>query len=106
MIDFAADLDTMFDTDEHAQDATYIRSGYPSTAIPIILYREYSDPQGVGTAGVSASAPIATCKTSDVSGASRGDTLATLVNGVSVTYKVTEVLPDGTGVTLLRLSED
>lgn len=48
---------------------------------------------------VSSAAPALHCKTTDVSGAKKGDTV--VVN--SVTYSVTEVKPDGTGMTTLVL---
>lgn len=103
MIDLADGI--FFDTDIFAQDATFTHAGVASS-IPVIFDNLYSDPQGVGIVGVETSAPMATCKTSDVAGVVRGDTLALTVDGVSVTFKVVEVMSDGTGVTMLRLSRE
>jgi hypothetical protein len=101
-IDFASDLDAIFDTDEHAQTATYIRQGYPSIQIPVILDSEYSVTQGVDEPGMGLPSPQVLCKTADVANAFRGDTF--VVGGT--TYYVQEVQPDGTGVTTLILSRD
>jgi len=51
--------------------------------------------------GVEASAPSALCKATDVSSAVHGDTL--VISGT--TYYITEIHPDGTGMTLLILSK-
>jgi len=101
-IDFASDLDTIFDTDEHAQTAIYIRQGYASAQIPVIFDNEYSTAEGIGEPGMGVPSPQVLCKTADVPSASHGDTL--LVGGI--TYYVQEVRPDGTGITTLILSRD
>ena len=62
---------------------------------------------------VEGSQPIAYCKTSDVSSASHGDTLAfaapTTKSGTqfkgAVTYEVVGVQPDATGITALVLEQ-
>ena len=101
-LDFASDLDSIFDTDEYAQTATYTRQGYASTQIPVIFDNEYSVTRGVGEPGMGLPSPQALCKTADVANASRGDTF--IVGGT--TYYVQEVQPDGTGITTLILSRD
>lgn len=101
-IDFASDLDAIFDTDEHAQTAAYIRQGYSSAQIPVIFDNEYSVTLGVGEPSMGVSSPQALCKTADVANASRGDTF--VVGGT--TYYVQEVQPDGTGITTFILSKD
>jgi hypothetical protein len=100
--DFASDLDTVFNTDELAETATYTRSGFPPTFIPVIFENEFSVTNEIGETGMGVSAPQAHCKTVDVANASRGDTL--VVGGT--TYYVQEVRPNGTGVTTLILSRD
>lgn len=82
--------------------AIYTPVGGVAATITVIFNKDYSLPQGVGEVGIPTSAPVATCKTADVSTASRGATL--VIDGV--TYNVIEVAPDGTGITHLRLSED
>ncbi len=94
------DLDIYFDA--FGADATYTALGGSAAAISVIFDNEFAAAQGLGLAGVDGSTPQALCKTSDVSGATRGASLS--IGGV--TYKVTEVMPDGTGMTTLRLSRD
>lgn len=106
MIDFDADMDTMLNEDEHARPAVFTHTGVAAKTISVIFDKQYSAPEGVGLVAVSSSAPAATCKTSDVSNASRGDTLTLDVDGVSTTYKVTVPEHDGTGMSVLFLSED
>ena len=101
-LDFASDLDSIFDTDEYAQTATYIRQGYASAQITVIFDNEYSVTLDVGEPGMGVPSPQALCKTADVADASRGDTF--VVGGT--TYYVQEVQLDGTGVTTLILSRD
>lgn len=101
--DFASDLETIFNTDEIAEDAAYIRAGFPAVTIPVIFEDPFVAIQGLGDAGVGGTVPVARCKTTDVANASRGDTLKI----DDVTYYVQEVQPDGRpGVTLLILSKD
>lgn len=102
MIDFDAFADDVLSTDAFAQAATWTHAGGVPTTINVVLDTEYAAPEGVGIAGVSGAAPIAICKTSDVPGAARGDTL--VVDGT--TYYVTEAMPDGDGFTTLRLSRE
>jgi hypothetical protein len=101
-IDFASDLDAIFDTDELAQTATYIRQGYASAQIPVIFDEPYLAMQGPGLDAISTSTPSAICRKSDVPFASRGDRLD--IGGK--TFYVIESRPDGDGVTILFLSRE
>ncbi|HLB00905.1 MAG TPA: hypothetical protein VJO14_05935 [Bacteroidota bacterium] len=101
-LDLTSDLETIFNTDELAQTATYIRQGYASAQVPVIFGNEYVVAQGPGEQGIGTSAPTALCKTADVPAAAEGDTLT--IDGM--TYRILEVQPDGTGITLLILSKD
>ncbi|MDA8122249.1 MAG: hypothetical protein M0Z38_06760 [Deltaproteobacteria bacterium] len=101
-LDFAADLDTMFSTAEHAVLATYTRQWYAAVQIPVIFDNEYIVTEGVEGRGIGSTAPVAVCKTADVPYAAPDDLLE--VGGT--TYNVILVKPDGTGVTMLVLSED
>lgn len=100
--DFASDLDTVFNTDEFAETATYVRAGFPATFIPVIFENNYAVIQEIGETGMGVPTPQVLCKTADVANAARGDTL--VVGGT--TYYVQEVRPDGTGITTLILSRD
>jgi len=100
--DFASDLETMFDTDELAKVATYVRSGLPSVFIPVIFQKEFFVTEEQTEVDMGLPDPQARCKTSDVENAVHGDTL--VIDGV--TYYVQDVRPTGNGVTLLMLSKD
>jgi hypothetical protein len=101
-LDYAADLDTMFNTDELAESAIYTRAGYASTSIPVIFENEFSVTEESAEVDMGLPAPQARCKTADAVNAARGDTLQI----GAVTYHVQEAQPNGKGVTLLILSRD
>jgi high-affinity K+ transport system ATPase subunit B len=64
------------------------------TAVWAIVDNEY-----VEALSVTGTQPVATCRSSDVTGVTRA---TTVVRG-GVTYRVANIEPDGTGMTLLRL---
>lgn len=97
---FTEDLNVFFD--DYGVSATYTALGGSAEAIRVVFDNEFAAAQGLGIVGVDGATPQALCKTSDVSGATRGASLS--IGGVA--YKVTEVMPDGTGMTTLRLSRD
>lgn len=97
---FVEDLDVFFA--DFGVPAVYTPLGGEASDITVIVDNEFVAAQGIGLLGVDGSAPQALCKTSDVSDATREATL--LIEGI--TYKVTEPMPDGTGITTLRLSKD
>jgi len=100
--DFASDLDTIFNTDEFAENATYIRQGYPSASIRVHFSEETVDVEEEDEIGFSLPAPQAFCMTYEVPNAARGDKLIVQ----ETTYHVQEARPDGAGLTLLILSKD
>ncbi|MBE0568731.1 MAG: hypothetical protein IH577_03525 [Deltaproteobacteria bacterium] len=100
--DFASDLETMFDTDELAQTATYTHGGSPAVPIPVIFQKEFFVTEEQTEVDMGLADPQARCKTSDVANVANGDALA--IDGV--TYYVQDVRPSGNGVTLLMLSKD
>lgn len=106
MLDFDAFNAEVLDTDAFAREAVYLPSGGSVATIPVILETPYSAPEGVGIAGVSDNAPSALCRTVDAPDAARGDTLTLDVNGTDVTFTVVEAMPDGDGMTTLRLSRE
>ena len=102
MIDFDLFAKDVLSVEAFAQAATYTPAGGQGKSVFVVMETEYSAPDGSGLTGVSTSAPIATCRASDMENAARGDTLRV----GTVTYNVTEVLPDGGGFIMLRLSRD
>lgn len=54
---------------------------------------------------VSSSQPAVFCRTEDVSTVVQGDTLSIYDGGTARDYTVTEVRPDGTGMTVLALEK-
>lgn len=91
----ADEMAAFFDIDLGVS-ATYTHGGVPAT-ITVIFDNAFVAVEGVESLG-----PAATCKTSDVASAAHGDTL--VIGGV--TYNITGVHPDGTGITILMLSRD
>jgi fibronectin type 3 domain-containing protein len=97
--DFEDDIQTLLESDELAEEATYTRYGHAPATIKGWFDDESADNKG--TRGeVQNSEPQFTCATADVEYAGTRDTL--VVSGI--TYYVTAVQPDGTGLTVLKLS--
>jgi hypothetical protein len=89
---FAEDLSVFFKASEFASNATLA-----GVAVTGIFDKDYIDLDAGGS--VAGSGPVFTLASSSVPANVAG---AALVVG-GVTYKVVEPMPDGTGVTLLRL---
>jgi len=87
----ADDLDVFLNTDEFADEATI-----GGETVNGIFDNEHTE-----VLDVSGTHPAFTCKTSDVSGVSQGDTVT--INGTG--YRVVSIKPDGTGMTTLVLEE-
>lgn len=83
------------------KDAAFSHAGGAASAIKAIFLSPFEAMQLFG-AEVESSAPVAVCKTTDVSTAIHGDTL--VIN--SITYYIRGVEHDGTGTTVLVLSRD
>lgn len=95
---FTEDFDDFIDTDDFGVSATYTPDGGSPVSIDGIFDKEFlAIDEGVVT--LSSSNPMFLTKTTNVSSAAPDDTL--LVD--SVTYKIVEVRPDGTGMTMLIL---
>ena|SRR4030067_1899703 len=93
------DLDIFF-SDDFTQDATYTPQGGQASTIKIIFDNAFKVID-IST-GIESALPAATCKTSDVASVKHNDTL--VIN--SITYYVSGIQPDGTGITKLILSKD
>ena len=78
-----------------------VAATFKGTAISVVFDNAYKVIDAL-TGGIASSAPQAICKSADVAAAVPGDTL---IIG-STTYYVTEVEPDGSGITVLTLSKD
>ncbi len=84
-----------FNTDEHAEAATY--DGGPGT-IDVIFSNEYYQ-DGIATPGMEGKSIFALCLTADIDADPVGKTLVV----DSVTYDIVNHQPDGTGMTRLVL---
>jgi len=67
--------------------------------IKVIFSRRYQEITPEGVVGVESNIPNALCKDVDITGVKHGDTLQI---GTTI-YRVTEIQPDGTGITKLIL---
>ena len=102
MIDFDGFVDDVLDLNAFGRLVTYIPNGGQGKSVRIVFDNSFLSVQELGDASVASASPVAFCKTSDVESAARGDSM---VIG-DTTYYVTEVQPDGYGMTTLILSKD
>jgi hypothetical protein len=98
MIDFSADLDIFLA--DFGEAITYTPQGGQVKTITGIFDLSYAAAT-LGLGSAESSDPAATCKSSDLSGARHGDTMA--IRGV--TYAIKAIEPDGTGFTIVRLKK-
>jgi hypothetical protein len=92
-----SDLADLLQTTEFATASTF-----GAATINVILDREYiGQDLATGEVAIESTAPIAYCRSADVSSASQGDTITIPSGGTA--YTVVGVEPDFTGMTLLRL---
>lgn len=99
MLNASEDIDLFFSTDDFAETVAFTPEGGSPVSIPVIFDEPYTLTAAQGITYQNAN-PTCQARTSDVSTATAG---ATIVRG-STTYYVTDVQPDGTGVTVLVLS--
>ncbi len=90
------DLDTFLDNEEFAVDITY-----NSGTIQGIFDNEFIA-SVEGEVGIESTIPQVLVKSSDVASASHDDTMTI----DSVVYNIIGIQPDGTGLTLILLSQD
>jgi hypothetical protein len=93
---FAEDLTPMFDT-------TYgfaVSAVWKTIAISVIFEAEYYAAQGEDV-DIESAKPAAICQSSTVVGVRHGDAIT--ISGIA--YTVSNVRPDGSGVTILALQE-
>lgn len=98
--DMLSDLDTFLNDDEFAEKFVFSRSG---STIKCIFDDAFAAAVEGGQ-GVETSQPQVVARDSDITGIVQGDTLTRVSN--SVVYKVIKPMPDGTGMTLVLLSQD
>ncbi|MCP4989340.1 MAG: hypothetical protein GY928_25775 [Colwellia sp.] len=94
--DLTTDLDVFINTDEFAVDITY-----NSTTIQGVFDNEFSSAVE-GEMGIESTVPQVMVKTSDVASVVHGEVMII----ESVNYNIIGIQPDGTGMTLILLSED
>lgn len=78
-----------------------LASGSPQTEIIGIFDNEYYE-MGIGDTAYSTTQPKVTVRTSDISNVGQGDIV--IVEGT--TYTVSDIQPDGTGISILRLHKN
>lgn len=100
-LESTADLNGFFDINTHGTTATYTEQGQSAISVNGVFEKQFFEVFEDGVAGVESNKPVFICKTSDVSGATHGDTL--VISGA--TYLAQTVEPDGTGVTTIILEE-
>ena len=94
------DMRLQFLKDIEVTDWTFKDTSAGTTAtITALLWKEYLDVKVEGVVVVQNNAPFAFVRTSDVPSIQQGDKLS--ISGT--TYTVVEVMPDGEGMTDLRL---
>lgn len=93
------DLENFFDTETHGSDATVTINGTGSS-IKVIINKEYFAIPGESV-DVTGFQPMVHCRSQDITGIDTDDTLTV----GSVTYNITEIQDDGTGVTVLILQD-
>jgi hypothetical protein len=91
----AADLDAFLNVDEFGVGATF------KGADINVIFDQAGVIQPIGGAVFETSTPQCLAKTADVPGVVQGDTIVIDM----VTWYITQILPDGTGMTKLILSE-
>ncbi len=94
--DLTNDLDIFFNDDEFA-----IEIIFKTATIEGIFDNEFAQ-TAEGDIGVETTVPQVLVRSSDVSGDDHGETMTI----DSVVYKIIGIQPDGTGMTLILLSED
>ncbi len=93
------DLENFFDTETHGITATVTINGTGSS-IKVIINKEYFAIPGESV-DVTGFQPMVHCRTQDITGIDTDDTIT--VDGV--TFNITEIQDDGTGVTVLILQD-
>lgn len=93
-LDFAEDLLESLSCDDHGVEAIF-----NCTTIEGILDNAYEDVAAGGPVPFAMSHPHFSCRTTDVPGVARGDTLTI----GTVIYTIRNIEPDGTGLTVLML---
>jgi len=91
-VESATDLSAIVNANDFGTTATF-----DSNSISGIFDNEFVESDGGLEAGIGYTVTRFICKTTDVSGASFGDTITI----DSVAYKIREIRPDGTGMSEL-----
>jgi hypothetical protein len=94
--DMLTDLDVLIDTDDFAVSITY-----NSATINGIFDKEFAQ-TAEGEVAIESTVPQVLVKDSDIVGAAHGDVMT--INGIN--YNIIGIQPDGTGSTLILLSQD
>ena len=98
MVETAADRLIMLS--DFGVDCTYTPAGGSASTIKAILQNEYFAIE-TGSVAMEMSQPIAVIRTADAPSIAHDDTMVM----ESVTYKVKNIRPDGTGISEIQLEE-
>lgn len=90
-----------FGADDFGVAATYTPAGGVAKSVNGIFDNNHAPVDVGGQVPFSVSAPQFHCRTSDITGVENGDSL--VVSGVS--YIIRDIMPDGTGLTILDLEK-
>lgn len=96
--DLTSDLSDFFDTDEFGISVIISVGTIYETTISVIFDNDYYEVD-TGQVNISSSQPACMCETSDIVNVIYGHTVT--IDGNN--YKVRDIQPDGTGITLLIL---
>jgi hypothetical protein len=100
-VETATERAIFFDPNDFGDAASYTVQGGSAVTVNGIFDNEFVEVDAGGTIPVAMEQPTFTCRTSDVSSASEGDSITIK----TVNYTVRVVQSDGTGVTVLVLEE-
>lgn len=102
-VESAADRLAFLNVDDFGVEATYTPAG--DAAVPAIV-GIFNDPHlsvAMDHVNVSDSTPTFTCRSADLPGAAAGGDSGDRLIVDGVTYSVTDLQPDGTGITIIIL---
>lgn len=96
---FTEDLELYFDINHGFAVPASLNGSKP---VPVIFDDEYYAVKGEDV-DISSSVPAAQCQTLDVAAAEYGDRLTVIEGDHAGEYNITNIKPDGTGITILAL---
>lgn len=99
--DIEADLEVFLDPEEFGTEAVFQHGAGTPKTINVLFDNAY-EREDISGEGIGTTFPVARVHDADIAEASRNDTLQI----GSVVYYIGTVKPDGTGMSIIELSED